>query len=105
MLDSANRFCHTLHMDKHTVTFNRFHVTNGTFKARVYYSLDNRVDGRKCITMYAKDYTEDLGRIFGDLYKNDSDLMTDYFDKGKAVLFEDHPLYRAARARVESFKK
>jgi hypothetical protein len=27
--------------------------------------------------------------------------MTDYFDKGRVVLFEDHKMYSAARARAE----
>jgi hypothetical protein len=85
------------------VKFNRYHVTNGTTKARVSYHLDNRIDGRACVTMYAKDYGHALGRVLGDAYKNETDSQTDYFDPGKAVLFEGHPLYAAARARVESF--
>ena len=28
--------------------------------------------------------------------------MTDYFDKGRVVLFEDHPLYATARQRAEA---
>ncbi len=87
------------------VKFNRYHVTNGTVKARVSYSLDNRTDRRRCITMYAKDYSDKLYDVFGDAYKNDTDFQTDYFDKGRVVLFEDSPLYAEARARVESFIK
>ncbi|MEN9885461.1 MAG: hypothetical protein RL758_39 [Pseudomonadota bacterium] len=83
--------------------FNKHNVTNGTIKARVHYSLDNRWDGRKCVTLYAKDYSDELGAIFsGGEYKNDTDCMTDYFEKGRVVLFEDHPLYAAARERAES---
>ena len=84
-----------------TVRFNKYHVTNGTTKARVFYSLDNRTDGRKCVTIYAKDYDRSLGRLF-DEYQNDSDSMTDYSDQGKVVLFEDHSLYAAARKRAEA---
>ncbi len=83
------------------IKFNRFFVTDGSIKARVFYSLDNRCDGRKCVTLYAKDYSGNLGQILSEAYKNDTDLMTDYFDKGRAVLFEGHPLYAAARARAE----
>lgn len=83
------------------VTFNRYNVRSGDLKAKVFYSLDNRTDKRKCVTLYADDYTGTLGKIFSGQYENDTDLMTDYFDKGKAVLFEDHPLYAAARARAE----
>ena len=84
--------------------FNKHHVTDGTTKARVFYSLDNRVDGRKAVTLYAKDYDNALGKLFGDSYKNDTDSMTDYFDEGRAVLFEDHPNYAAARARAEAIE-
>jgi hypothetical protein len=92
--------------DAQPVNFRRHFVSMGTVKARVYYSLDNRVDNRRCVTMYAKGY-EDGGRlreIFADQYKNDSDLHTDYFEKGKAVLFADHPLYATARAHVEALE-
>jgi len=68
-------------------------------KCRVHYSLDNRTDGRKCITIYAKTYDEDMKGIIE--YKNNSDLMSDYFEKDRAVLFEDHPLYSEARKMVE----
>jgi len=83
------------------VKFNKFNVTNGTDKAKVYYSLDNRTDGRKCVTIYAKDYGHALGRVIGDSYENNTDTQTDYFDKGAVRLFEGHPLYAAARARAE----
>lgn len=82
------------------IKFNKFNVTNGTDKARVSYSLDNRADGRKCVTLYAKDYSDTLAKVFGDLYRNETDFQTDYFDKGKVVLFETHPLYAVSRARA-----
>ena len=84
------------------IKFNKFNVTNGTEKARVFYSLDNRVDGRKCVTIYAKDFGGALARIIDSgEYLNDTDSQSDYFDKGRVVLFEGHPLYAAARARAE----
>lgn len=83
------------------VKFQKFYVTNGALKARVWYSLDNRIDGRKCVTIYAKDYGHQLGQIIEDAYENKTDICTDYFDKGTVRLFEDHPLYSAARARAE----
>jgi hypothetical protein len=86
------------------IKFNRHHVTNGTIKARVHYALDNRTDGRKVVTLYAKDYTDALGEIFGESYENNSDLLTDYFDKGTVRLFETHPLYAAARATAEAVR-
>lgn len=84
------------------IKFNKFNVTNGTDKARVHYCLDNRTDRRECVTIYAKDYDRSLGRVFADSedYQNNTDTQTDYFDKGRVVLFADHPLYAAARARA-----
>ena len=81
------------------IKFNKFNVTNTETKekARIHYSLDNRIDGRKCVTMYAKDYSSTLGKIFASEYKNESDSMTDYFETGKVVLFEGHALYAEAR--------
>lgn len=84
------------------VRFNRFHVAKGKTKARVWYSLDNRVDGRRCVTLYAKDYGRGLGQIFADEYQNDTDTQTDYFDTGRVVLFQGHPLYYSARQRAEA---
>jgi len=84
--------------------FNKHHVTDGTVKARVYYSLDNRTDKRPCVTLYAKDYGNELNKLFPDTYKNDTDIMTDYFEKGRVVLFADHPMYAAARKRAETPK-
>lgn len=86
-----------------TIKFNAHHVTNGTEKAKCHYSLDNRTDGRKCVTIYAKDYGHALGRVIVDgAYQNDTDSQTDYFDKGRVVLFEGHALYAAARVRAEA---
>lgn len=86
------------------IKFNKYNVTNGAVKARVWYSLDNRVDGRKCVTIYAKDYSDALGTLFRDSYENNTDTMTDYFEKGTVRLFQDHPLYAAARARAEAIR-
>jgi hypothetical protein len=88
------------------IKFNQFAVTDGTTKARVHYSLDNRTDKRACVTIYARDYGHTLGSMFSDDtdYSNDTDFQTDYFDKGRVVLFEGHPLYTVARARVLAFQ-
>ena len=85
--------------------FNQFNVTNGTSTVRVRYDMDNRIDGRKCVSIYAKNYGHSLGEMFQDAdYRNDTDFQTDYFDKGKVVLFEGHPLYETARAKVIAFQ-
>lgn len=85
------------------VKFNKHHVTNGTEKARCFYSLDNRADGRRCVTIYARDFGGAIGRVLADAnYLNDTDSQSDYFDQGRVVLFEDSPYYAEARKRAES---
>lgn len=84
--------------------FRKYFVANGNVKARVHYSVDNRIDGRKCVTIYAKDYCDTLGMLFAE-YVNNTDSQTDYFDKGHVNLFEGHPLYTEARALAESIKR
>ena len=76
-------------------------------KARIFYSLDNRSDRKSCVTLYAKSYEDGhtLKTIFTDAYINNSDSMTDYFEEGRVVLFEDHPAYKDARSMAESLKK
>ena len=77
--------------------------TENMFVAKVRYSLDNRIDGRKCVTIYEDGYTARLSRVMGDQVEviDNTDIMTDYFEKGKVVLFEDHPLYAEARKAAE----
>jgi hypothetical protein len=89
------------------INFKTFSVTNkkAAAKARVWYSLDNRCDGRKCVTIYDRDYGHALSKVFAGTpaeYKNDTDSMTDYFDKGRVVIFEGDSLYAEARKAVEA---
>jgi len=86
------------------IKFQQYYVTNGTDKVKISYSLDNRVDGRKCVTIYSQEYAQNTFRnIFGEIAKNDSDSMTDYFEKSRANIFEDHPQYKVAREKAEYF--
>ena len=84
------------------VKFNKFNVTNGKLTARIHYSVDSHISGQPCVTLYAKDYSNDLHLIIDNGYENNTDIMTDYFEKGRARLFADHPLYAAARAKALS---
>jgi len=88
-------------------------VTDDTTKARVSYSAGKSYVGptgneaRECVTLYAKSFDDgdNLGRIFAGIYQNDTDLQTDYFDKGRVKLFIDHPLYEAAMAACMKAEK
>lgn len=88
------------------IKFNTYNVRNteSNVKARIHYSLDNHVSRKPVVTLYAKDYSGDLGKVFAAEYVNDTDSQTDYFDKGRVRLFENHPLYKAARAVAEAAK-
>ena len=80
----------------------KHYVTDGQIKARVWYSRATLINGRDCVTIYAKDYTRELGAIFAQdpNYQNDTDIMTDYFDKGRVRIYADNPLWEQACARA-----
>ena len=84
---------------KNKITFNKHNVTNGTKKARVFYSINGRTDGRNCVTIYAKDLTANLKEIFSDAV-NSTEVNTDYFETSKVNLFETSPFYAAAFERA-----
>lgn len=82
--------------------FNLHNITDGANKARVTYSTSPRIDGRAHVTIYAKDYDRALGVIFaGNGYENNTDTMTDYFERGTVRIFADSPLYPAALAAAK----
>ena len=56
------------------IKFMKYYVTDGKTKARVHYSINNRIDKRDCVTLYAKDYDRALGKIFSE-YQNNNDRL------------------------------
>ena len=83
------------------IKFSRHFVTDGTVKARIFYSRSVLLDGRRCITLYAKDYSRNLGRVFADAYENQTDSQSDYFDQGHVRIFPGSPHYAAVEARAQ----
>lgn len=81
------------------IKFQKHFVTDGKIKARCSYHAGNDIHGRARVVLYAKDYSDGLGLIFSEEYKNETDLQSDYFDKGDVTLYSDHPLYAAALER------
>ena len=72
-------------------------------KCRVHYSRGEIfVDGvlTECVTIYAKGYLDKLYPVLGDVVENDTDMMTDYFDKDRMRIFADNPLFAAAVSRA-----
>lgn len=84
------------------IRFNKYNVTNTETgeNARVHYSID-LWSKNATVTIYDKDYGRALGRVFRDhpeMYVNETDSMTDYFEKGLVRISEDSPLFDAAIA-------
>lgn len=79
-----------------TVRFLKFKVTDGKNSARVSYSFDPNPNNKSPIRIYAKDYGNQLSKIFKDV-RNDTDIMTDYFDKDKLILNDGDKYYKEAR--------
>lgn len=82
-----------------TITCKKYYITNGTLKARVHYSAHIHTGLQKpCVTVYAKSYEDGnkLAEIMSDTYENESDIQTDYMEKGRARIFENNPLYEQA---------
>jgi len=97
-------------MSQSAIKFQKYYVTDGKVKAKVSYSdgkiyvraADGSVTGlRDRITLYAQDYSRNLGAIFGGDYINDTDSQTDYFDQGRVRIFPESPLYPAAKERCD----
>jgi hypothetical protein len=84
------------------IRFLKHYVTDGQTKARVHYSAFRMITtGQECVTLYAKSYDDGrlLGKLFDSEYENNTDTMTDYFEKGRVRLLAGTPLYEAAKAR------
>lgn len=74
---------------------------NGGDLIKCHYSADENG-----ATIYASGYGAELPRALFDV-RNDTDFMTDYFDKDSATLPADHPLFRFAfyMAKKEEYKQ
>jgi hypothetical protein len=75
------------------VKFNKYFVTNGVLKSKVHYSPNIMArGGAKCITVYERGYTNNLHKIL-DNVRNDSDIMTDYFEEDRRTYIEGSKEY------------
>ena len=82
------------------IRFLKHSVTNGTAKARIHYSAFRMTTtGQDCVTLYAKSFDDGrkLAQIFDVGYENNTDTMTDYFEKGRVRIIAGQPLYKAAK--------
>lgn len=93
-------------MEIKKIRFMKHFVTDGTTKARVHYSAGTYTDGSIGVTLYAKSFEDGkaLAEILPDSYKNDTDMMTDYFEKGRVRINSNDSLYGAALARAQAVR-
>ena len=82
------------------IKFNLYNVTNGTEKAKIHYTIGGLVGDNTTITLYAREYGNDLHKIFANVINN-TDSMADYFEKGKVRIPITSEYYAAARAAAE----
>lgn len=86
------------------IKFQKHYVTNGKIKARVSYSAFRMITtGQECVTLYAKSHSDGdaLARIIPAGYENNTDVQTDYFEKGRVRILKGSPLYEAALSRCK----
>lgn len=87
-----------------SIRFMKHFVDNGprTITAKVYYSHSILINGKEAITLYSKDYDGNLRKVFPGRYANDSDMMTDYFEKDRVRIYKDAPLFDEALERCNN---
>lgn len=76
------------------IKFMKHYVQDGNLKVKVYYWKMGDY-----LMIAAKEYGYSLGRIFPDSV-NDTDVMTDYFDKSRVKIPKDHWAYKQVLERV-----
>lgn len=75
------------------MTFTRYAVRNGEYKANVHYSHGLSVKtGSNMVVLYEKGYNKDWAQVF-DEWEDDTDFNTDYFDTRKVRFYEGTPEY------------
>jgi hypothetical protein len=80
--------------------FMRFYVESDEGKrVKCDYSYGKTPDGREYITIYAKEYGPQLR--FLPACENNTDTMTDYFEKDRVRVYESDGLYPEVKARFD----
>lgn len=74
--------------------YNGIKVNSGPL-IKCHYSIDNHITNQRCVTIFAKEYDQQLPKELNP--KNDSDYMTDYVVKDVARVFPNSPYFHDAR--------
>lgn len=84
------------------IKFRKFFCERGGLKRKVWYHRWINRDGTETLMVSDKGYGYDLFQIFegvpGIKARNDTDMMSDYFDKTGITILPECPYYAEIRA-------
>jgi hypothetical protein len=69
-------------------------IKTGAGLEKAWYMISHLTNGRTCITVCAdgyKSFSKEVRDAF--MVENNSDIMTDYFEKDSFRVFPEHPLF------------
>lgn len=78
------------------IKFNKYCVSNGVTKAKVWYSTYKNKEGRSVVCLIEKECSRNILDVFPDLAKNESDCRIDYFEDSTVRFLEGSQYYDAA---------
>lgn len=86
------------------IKFKRYSVedTDLKIKAKVLYHVYKRENGVGCVELCELDFGN-LKKILRGEYENNTDMRIDFFEKGRVLLLDTHPLYAAALACAKKY--
>lgn len=92
----------------HGIKFSKHAVTTANNKARVSYSRNIWAQSAPdmpvaTITLYAKDYGDQLKPIFGKT-RNDTDITTDYVETDRVTFYEGSAMYDELDVLMQSWE-
>lgn len=79
-------------MKKYKFVWNGIRDTETGKLTKCWYSKGNHIDGDEIISIYCDSY-EEMPIIEGITVINESDIMTDYFEKDRAEIYPDNINY------------
>lgn len=86
---------------KSKVRFLMHAVTDGVHKSKVWYSPSTDFDGNlEYISVHADGYGAQLNKFF-DNVRNETDIMTDYFDTDSVKIYPDSPYWNDCKAAMD----
>lgn len=79
------------------IKFLQHAVSDGKVKIKVWYSTFSD----DSVSIMADEYGANLGKLFPNMVKNDTDSQTDYFEKDTVRIFSTSPYYKLVLGRLK----